>query len=500
VPSGYEVVTASSGDEALAKVRDTKPDMVLTDIVMPGMNGYELCRRLRADPATAFLPIVTVTASGAEEKREALDAGADDFVAKPFDKTELLARVRSLLRVKRYHDDLTSALDRQVAIGEVLRTISSSAFRLEPVLEAVAKHAARLCDARDVIIWRTVGDAYVLAVAPELNAEVVTRAVEGRRMPIGSDTLVGRAHLEKRPIQVPDLAEYYRGATSRAAELARAGGTKTLLNVPLIRDGTVLGVISLARTEERLFTDAQVELVQTFADQAAIAIANVELFDTVERQRRQLSRFLSPQIAELVSSTEGDALLAGHRREITVAFCDLRGFTAFSETAEPEEALSLLRSYQSAMGEEVVRHGGTLEHFAGDGLMVWFNDPVPVEGHQLQAVRMAIAMRARFNALATGWRKKGYDLGMGAGIATGFATLGRIGFEGRYDYGAVGMVVILAARLCGAAESGQILVSQRLYGVLEDQLDATPVADLTLKGISKPVAALNVNGLKAVPA
>jgi adenylate cyclase len=134
VPSGYEVITASSGDEALAKVRDTKPDMVLTDIVMPGMSGYELCRRLRADPATAFLPIVTITASGAEEKREALDAGADDFVAKPFDKTELLARVRSLLRVKRYYDDLANALDRQVAIGAVLRTISSSAFRLEPVL------------------------------------------------------------------------------------------------------------------------------------------------------------------------------------------------------------------------------------------------------------------------------------------------------------------------------------------------------------------------------
>jgi adenylate cyclase len=262
----------------------------------------------------------------------------------------------------------------------------------------------------------------------------------------------------------------------------------------------VLGVISLIRNAVDPFTEAEVALVGTFADQAAIAIANVELFETVERQRLQLSRFLSPQIAELVSSAEGDALLAGHRREITVVFCDLRGFTAFSETAEPEEALALLRSYQSAMGEEVVRHGGTLEHFAGDGLMVWFNDPVPVEEHQLQAVRMAVAMRARFDGLAAAWRKKGYDLGMGAGIATGFATLGRIGFEGRYDYGAIGMVVILASRLSGAAGPGQILVSQRLYGVLEDQLDATPVADLTLKGISRPVAALNVNGFKAVPA
>ena len=499
VPSGYEVIGASGGEEALAKVREQQPDMVLTDVVMPGMSGYELCRRLRADPATAFLPIVTLTASGGEEKREALDAGADDFVAKPFDKTELLARVRSLLRVKRYHDDLSRSLDRQTAIGEVLRTIGSSAFQIEPVLHAVAQHAARLCRARNAVIWRTLANAYRLWVVEEAIPEF-SRIVGDTDVPIGSDTIVGRAHVEKRPIVVPDIREYYRSASGPAAELSRVGPIRTLLAVPLVRDDRVLGVLSLLRDAIDPFTEEEVALVGTFADQAAIAIANVELFETVERQRWQLSRFLSPQIAELVSSAEGDALLAGHRREITVVFCDLRGYTAFSETAEPEEALSLLRSYQSAMGEEVVRHGGTLEHFAGDGLMVWFNDPVPVEHHQLQAVRMAVAMRARFDALAVGWRKKGYDLGVGVGIATGFATLGRIGFEGRCDYGAVGMVVILASRLSGVAAPGQILVSQRLYGVLEDQLDATPVADLTLKGISRPVAALNVNGFKGVPA
>jgi len=499
VPSGYEVVAASGGEEALAKVRELKPDMILTDIVMPGMSGYDLCRRLRADPATAFLPIVTLTASGGEEKREALDAGADDFVAKPFDKTELLARVRSLLRVKEYHDQMSAALDRQTAIGEVLRTIGSSAFDIEPVLHSVAQHAARLCGAENVVIWRTTGTGYRIWVAEKIRDDFM-RIVSDREIPIGPDTIVGRAHLEKRPVQVPDITEYYRGASGPAAEIARLGVYRTLLAVPLIRDDRVLGVLSLTHTQVQPFTEDQIALVRTFADQAAIAIANADLFETVERQRRQLSRFLSPQIAELVSSAEGDALLAGHRREITVVFCDLRGFTAFSETAEPEEALSLLRSYQSAMGEEVVRHGGTLEHFAGDGLMVWFNDPVPVAEHQLQAVRMAVAMRARFDALAAGWRKKGYDLGMGAGLATGFATLGRIGFEGRYDYGAIGMVVILASRLSAAAGPGQILVSQRLYGVLEDQLDATPVADLTLKGISRPVAALNVNGFKVVPA
>jgi class 3 adenylate cyclase/CheY-like chemotaxis protein len=501
VPAGYEVVGATSGEEALAKARAERFDMVLTDIVMPGMSGYELCRTLRKDPATAFLPIVTITASGGEEKKEALEAGADDFVAKPLDKTELLARVRSLLRVKRYHDELTSALERQTAIGEVLRTISSSAFRLEPVLEAVAKHAARLCDARDVIFWRTVGDSYVLAVAPKssADAQLVEQLMGSGPMPIGPDSIVGRAHLERRPIQVADLAEYYRGSTGRAAELARLGGIKTLLAVPLIRDDKVLGVISLVRPEIRLFSDDEIDLVRTFADQAAIAIANVELFETVERQRAELSRFLSPQIGELITSDEGAKLLEGHRRAITVTFCDLRGFTAFAEQAEPEEVLGVLREYHRAMGELIVAHRGVLEHFAGDGFMVFFNDPLPIDHHELQAVRMAVAMRERFNELAAGWRKRGYELNFGVGIAVGYATLGRIGFEGRYDYGAVGNVVILASRLAAEAKGGQILLSQRMHAAVEGDVEVESVGELTLKGISRPVPAVNVTALRAVP-
>jgi class 3 adenylate cyclase/CheY-like chemotaxis protein len=499
-PAGYEVVGAASGEEALTKARAERFDMILTDIVMPGMSGYELCRTLRKDPATAFLPIVTITASGGTEKKEALDAGADDFVAKPLDKTELLARVRSLLRVKRYHDDLASALERQTAIGEVLRTIGSSAFHLEPVLQAVAKHAARLCDARDVLIWRTVGDSYVLAVAPQSSADPLRQIVDDRPMPIGPDTIVGRAHLERRPIQVADVEAYYRGATGRAADLARLGGNKTLLAVPLIRDDKVLGVISLVRPEVRAFSDDEIDLVRTFADQAAIAIANVELFETVERQRAELSRFLSPQIGHLITSEEGAKLLEGHRRAITVSFCDLRGFTAFAEQAEPEEVLGVLREYHRAMGELIVSHRGVLEHFAGDGFMVFFNDPVPTEHHELQAVRMAVAMRERFNGLATGWRKRGYELNFGVGIAVGYATLGRIGFEGRYDYGAVGNVVILASRLASEAKGGQILLSQRMHAAVEGDVEVESVGELTLKGISRPVPAVNVTALRAVPA
>ncbi len=496
VPSGYEVIGASSGEEALAKVRERPPDMVLTDVVMPGMNGYELCRRLRADPATAFLPIVTLTASGGEEKREALDAGADDFVAKPFDKTELLARVRSLLRVKRYYDDLANALDRQTAIGDVLRTIGSSAFEIEPVLHAVAHHAARLCHAQNVVIFRTRGNTFRLWVVENAIPEF-SRIIGDEDSPIGSDTIVGRAHLEKRPIVVPDIREYYRDASGPAAELSRVGEIQSLLAVPLIRDDRVLGVITLTRAAVAPFSEEEVALVRTFADQAAIAIANVELFETVERQRRELSRFLSPQIAALITSEQGAKMLDGHRRQITVVFLDLRGFTAFAETAEPEEVLGLLREYQRSMGELIVAHHGTLEHFAGDGMMVWFNDPLPVERHELQAVRMACVMRERFGELAKAWEKKGYELGFGVGIATGYATLGRIGFEGRYDYGAIGNVVILAQRLSAEAKAGQILLSQRVQAAIEGDAETSPVGELTLKGFTRPVPAFDARSVKA---
>lgn len=494
-PAGYEVVGATSAQDALAKARAEPIDLVLTDIVMPGMTGYELCRALRKDEATAYLPIVTITASGAEEKKEALDAGADDFITKPFDKTELLARVRSLLRVKRYHDDVASALERQTAIGEVLRTIASSAFEIEPVLQAVARHAANLCHAENVVIWRTVGNMYRLWVAerplPEFSQLIGTRDT-----PIDSDTVAGRAQLEKRPILVANTREYYRDASGPAAELSRVGEVRCLLAVPLIRDDRVVGVISLIRSASQPFTEAEVSLVRAFADQAAIAIANVELYKMVERQRQELTRFLSPQIAALITSEEGAKLLEGHRRQITVVFLDLRGFTSFAETAEPEEVLGLLREYQRAMGELIIRHRGTLEHFAGDGMMVWFNDPLPVERHELQAVRMACAMRERFAEMAQSWSRKGYDLGFGVGIATGYATLGRIGFEGRYDYGAIGNVVILAQRLSAEAKAGQVLVSQRVQAAIESDAETRPIGDLTLKGMSRPVPAFDVTGLK----
>ena len=219
------------------------------------------------------------------------------------------------------------------------------------------------------------------------------------------------------------------------------------------------------------------------------------LNETIERQRAELARFLSPQVGELISSAEGEQLLAGHRREITVAFCDLRGFTSFAEQADPEELLGVLGEYHRMMGEAITEHGGTLEHFAGDGVMTFFNDPVLQPDHVERAVLMAIAMRERFGPLAERWRKRGYELGFGVGIATGYATLGRIGFEGRYDYGAIGNVVILASRLSSEAGANQILLSQRAHAMIEDIVEVEPVADFMLKGMSRPVAARNVLGV-----
>jgi adenylate cyclase len=216
---------------------------------------------------------------------------------------------------------------------------------------------------------------------------------------------------------------------------------------------------------------------------------------TVERQRTELARF-APQVANLLSSDEGEQLLAGHRGKITALFCDLRGFTAFAETVEPEEVLGVLREYQTAVGELVVANEGTVEHFAGDGLLAFFNDPVAVEDHELAAVRTALAMRERFTGLAAAWEKRGYYLGLGIGIATGYATLGRIEFEGRYDCGAVGNVVILATRLGDAADPGEILLSQRTHAAVDDDVISEPQPELRLKWLSRPVLALRLIDLR----
>lgn len=307
---------------------------------------------------------------------------------------------------------------------------------------------------------------------------------------------MGRALLERGPVQILDVLadpEY------TLTDVQRIVGFRTILGVPLLRDGEPIGVLSIWRKHVEAFTTSEITLLTTFADQAVLAIENVRLFETIDRQRTELARFV-PQVAELLSSAEGEQLLAGHRREITALFADLRGFTAFAEQAEPEEVLGVLRQYHTAVGELAVANGGTVEHFAGDGLMVFFNDPRVLPDHQLAAVRTACEMRERFGILSTAWLKRGYELGLGIGIAAGFATLGRIGFEGRYDYAAIGNSVILASRLSGAAAANQILVSQRVFAAVEESVESDPVTDLQLKGFSHAMTAYAVARLREAAA
>jgi class 3 adenylate cyclase len=380
-------------------------------------------------------------------------------------------------------DDLRARLE---AVSDILRALSRSAMRLQPILDLIVEAAARLGRADSCIVWLVDGELLRLRAsfgAPQ--AAVEHQRSNPHTAELGSCT--GRVALTKRPVHIPDVdadPDYTYPGTQRHY--------RTLLGLPILVEDKLVGVFGLSRRDVSPFANDEIELMSAFADQSAIAISTARLFETVERQKAELARFLSPKVAELVSSEEGAHLLAGHRAYITIAYFDLRGFTAFVETAEPEELIEVIGDYHAAAGELVVAHRGTVEHFAGDGLMVFFNDPVPVADHELQAARLAIAMRVRMGELAVDWRKRGYELGLGTGIAVGHATLGRIGFEGRYDYGALGSVTNLAARLSDAAKPGQILLSQRAHAALEDRVEAAFVAELEVKGFGRPVQAFEL--------
>jgi adenylate cyclase len=344
---GYELLQAGDGEEAIEIAHKSQPDLILLDVMMPKLDGIEATKRLKVDESLPFTPIILVTAKAdSKDVVTGLEAGADEYLTKPVDQTSLVARVKSMLRVKALHDKIAS-------------------------------------QAAELATWN--------------------KALEQR-------------------------------VADQVSQLERAG---------------------------------------------------------------RLKRFLAPQVVELVLNDGKEQLLDSHRRDVTVVFGDLRGFTAFAETAEPEEVMGVLREYHTALGPLVHKYEGTIERFIGDGFLVLFNDPLPCPDAPKRAIRMAAEMRDCMAGLSEGWRKHGHELGFAAGIAHGYATLGRIGFEGRFDYSAIGTVVNLAARLCSQALAGQILIDPKVYAAVEAEVDAEPAGELTLKGLSRAIRAFNVKTLVA---
>jgi adenylate cyclase len=381
----------------------------------------------------------------------------------------------------------------QTALGGILRTLGQAPFDLSAILDAILSHAVALGHAeRGFIYLRGDDGLYRHAAAIGASEEIVALNLSNPLSP-GRGTLVGRTALTRQVVHVPDV-EQDPEYTYTAAK--RLGGLRAMLGVPMLREDDVVGVVTMWRNEPNPFTDDEIEIVRQFADQAVIAVTTTQLLGTIDHQRAELARFLAPEVAALISSPEGAALLAGHRREITVVFTDLRGFTPFSESAEPEDVMNVLREYHHALGSRITDAGGTLERFTGDGVMVFFNDPIEQRDHAERAIRMAMSLRDDVAKLAEGWRSLGHRLGFGVGIATGYATLGRIGYEGRGDYAAVGSVVNLGARICAQAEDGQILLSPRACARVEAQATVRDAGEMTIKGFSQPVRVSELIGLK----
>ena len=374
------------------------------------------------------------------------------------------------------------------AVAEVLRAITRAPADLDVTLQTILDHAVRLSGADKGFVYLRDGDIYRHIVDRGATPEVVAFNIANPIRPTRG-TSTGRAVIERRTVHIPDIFE---DAEYEYWEAQKLGGFRSLLSVPMLLEDDVIGVVSVYRSELHPFDDSEIELVSVFAAQASLAFEVSRLVATIERQRSELAHYLPRQVADLLKSPDGEELLAGHRRDITVVFCDLRGFTSFSSTAEPEDVIGVLADFHEHMGRLIVEHEGTLSDFAGDGLMVYFNDPQPMPDHIDRAIAMARKMQNAFEPLSEKWRQSGHELGLGIGIATGFATLGRIGFEGRYHYGAVGSVVNLAARLCAEAAAGTILLSQRTKTGAAHAEDAVDVGPLELKGFSRPAPAFQL--------
>jgi adenylate cyclase len=410
------------------------------------------------------------------------------------------------------------ALEQQTATSEVLKVVSSSPDNLEPVFNAMLETATRVCGAQFGVLYRFEDRKFhpaALVNAPPVYADFVEK--RGPFVPQAGNALDRVMRTKQTSISIDESAESTPTASAKLAE------ARSQFIVPMLKGEELVGAIAIYRQQVQPFTSKQIELVQNFASQAVIAIENARLLKELRERTNQLEaqsqevvklnqqleqrvadqvgeiermgrlrRFLPPQVADLIVASGTEKQLESHRREITALFCDLRGFTGFSESSDPEDVMALLREYHAAIGQIIIKYNGTLERFAGDGVMVVFNDPVPVENPALQAVLMALDMRTAIGGMIEKWRDLGHDLGFGIGIAHGFATLGTIGFEGRFDYAAIGTVSNVASRLCDEAKPGQILISPRVRLAVDKAVSVEPVGEFALKGIRRPMTAYNV--------
>jgi len=427
-------------------------------------------------------------------------------------------------QLKNSEKQLTEAQSFQRATSEILQVIRDSPSDVQPVFDLIVKRAVELCGAAFGYVLRYDGEILSLAAHHVPNAEGLRVLEATFPMRANRQAFTGRSVLERRVVHIHDVLTEPNYAYS---QLQQVLGYRTFVVVPIFQQDSPIGAIAVYRQEVAPFSDAQIALVETFANQAVIAIENARLFSELQTKSRQveeqaaqlaewnrtletrvaeqvaqigrmskLTRFLSPKISELIMSGEADDPLKSRRSEVTVVYVDLRGFTAFTETADPEEVMTVLREYHAELGRAISAYDGTIEHFAGDGAMIIFNAPLPVKDHELQATLMTVQIRDSVAVLTADWKKRGYTLGFGAGIAGGYATIGTIGFEDRLDYGAIGTVCNLAARLCGEATDGQILISPRVFAKLETKVDASYIGELSLKGFQRPVAAHNVVGIR----
>jgi GAF domain-containing protein len=416
--------------------------------------------------------------------------------------------------------ELRQSLERQTATSEVLKVISQATEDPQQVFESVLENAIHLCEAKFGNLYLKTDDGFRYVATHGVPSSYLEAAKREPRDALSKHELTPLVRMAriKKLIHVADLTQdpSYLERDWRIVALVEGAEARTIVVVPMLKDEEVIGAVAIYRQEVRPFFDQQIELVQNFAAQAVIAIENARLLrelrertGEVEKLNQQLEqrvadqvgeiermgrlrRFLPPQVADLIVASGSEKQLESHRREITALFCDLRGFTGFTESADAEDVMALLRDYHAAIGELIIKYSGTLERYAGDGVMVVFNDPVPVEKPALQAVLMALETRDAIGALTEKWGRLGHDIGFGIGIAHGFATLGTIGFEGRFDYAAIGTVSNVASRLCDEAKPGQILISPRVLMAVEDAVTFELVGEFALKGIRRPLAAYNV--------